>query len=119
MLSPARLTELMVELVFLLLGTLVVWLGVSGHIYFDRRSVYWLVLSVALLAWGLLALARPGQWSARWQRWNRGLSLLLLGAIMLAVTRVPFLWVGKLLALAGLVLILRGILGSILILRQS
>ena len=119
MLSPARLTELMVELVFLLLGTLVVWLGVSGRIYFDRWSVSWLVLSVALLAWGLLALARPGQWRARWQKWNRGLSLLLLGTIMLAATRVPFLWVGKLLALAGLVLILRGIFGSILILRQS
>src|SRR5271157_38597 len=119
MLSPARLTELMVELVFLLLGTLVVWLGVSGRISFDRRSVSWLVLSVALLAWGLLALARPGQWRARWQKWNRGLSLLLLGAIMLAATRVPFLWVGRLLALAGLVLILRGLIGAILIFRHS
>jgi hypothetical protein len=119
MLSPARLTELMVELVFLLLGTLVVWLSAIGRLSPDRRSVSWLVLSVALLAWGLLALAKPGQWRARWQKWNRGLSLLLLGAIMLAATRVPFLWVGKLLALAGLVLILRGIIGSILIFRQA
>jgi len=119
MLSPARLTELMIELVFLLLGTLVVWLGVSGRIYFDRRSVSWVVLSVALLVWGLLALARPGQWWARWQKWNRGLSLVLLGAIMIAATRVPFLWIGKLLMLAGLVLILRGLLGSILIFRHS
>ena len=119
MISPARLSQLMVELVFLLLGALVVWLGLNGRIYFDRRSVPWLVISIALLAWGLLALARPGQWWARWQKWNRGLSLVLLGTIMLAVTRVPFLWVGKLLALAGLVLILRGLLGAILILRQS
>jgi len=118
MLSPARLTELMVELVFLLLGTLVVWLGFSGRIYFDRRSDSWLILSVALLAWGLLAIARPGQWWARWQKWNRGLSLLLLGVIMLVATRVPFLWLGKLLAIAGVVLILRGILGALLILRQ-
>ncbi len=119
MLSPARLTELMVELVFLLLGTLVVWLGLSGRIYFDRHSVSWLVLSVALLAWGLLALARPGPWGARWQKWNRGLSLVILGAIMLAATHVPFLWVGRLLALAGMVLILRGLFGCILILRHS
>jgi len=119
MLSPARITELMVELVFLLLGTLVVWLSAIGRLSPDRRSVSWLVLSVALLAWGLLALARPGQWWARWQKWNRGLSLVLLGAIMIAATRVPFLWIGKLLMLAGLVLILRGLLGSILIFRHS
>jgi len=118
MLSPARLTELMVELVFLLLGTLVVWLSAIGRLNPDRRSVSWLVLSGALLVWGLVVLARPGQWWARWQKWNRGLSLLLLGAIMLAATRVPFLWIGKLLALAGLVLILRGIFGSILIFRH-
>ena len=118
MLSPARLSQLLVELVFLLLGGLVVWLGLHGRIYFDRRSVPWLIISGALLAWGLLALARPGQWWARWQKWNRGLSLVLLGALMLAVTRVPFLMVGKLLAAAGLVLIVRGLLGAILILRQ-
>ena len=118
MLSPARLTQLMVEVVFLLLGALVVWLGFSGRIYFDRRSVPWLVISVGIATWGLLALAGPGQWWTRWQKWNRGGSLVLLGLIMLAITRVPFLWVGKLLALAGVVLLLRGVLGSFLILRQ-
>ncbi len=118
MLSPARLSQLMVELVFLLLGALVVWLGLQGRINIDRRSIPWLIVSVAMLAWGLLALARPGQWSARWQKWNRGISLVLLGGLMLAVTRVPFLWVAKLLAVAGLILIVRGLLGAILILRQ-
>jgi len=118
MLSPARLTQLMVELIFLLLGTLVFWLGWNGRIYFDRRGVPWLVISVALIAWGLLALAKPGQWGARWQKWNRGASLALLGVLMLAISRVPFLWVGRLLALAGLLLLLRGILGSLLILKQ-
>ena len=119
MLSPARLTELMVELVFLLLGTLMVWLGVNGGSRFDPHGVFWLVLSVALLAWGLVAVARPGLWWARWQKWNRGLSLLLLGAIMLVAMRVPILWVGKLMALAGVVLILRGVLGALLIFRKS
>jgi len=119
MMSPTRLSQLMVELVFLLLGALVVWLGLQERINVDPRSIPWLIVSVALLAWGLLAFARPGQWWARWQKWNRGLSLVLLGALMLAVTRVPYLWVGKLLAAAGLVLIIRGLLGSILILRQT
>lgn len=117
MLSPARLTQLVVEMIFLLLGILVVWLGATGHINFDRRSVAWLAISVGVAVWGLLALAKPGQFWARWQKWNRGGSMLLLGLLMLAISRVPFLWVGRLLAISGLVLILRGIFGSLLILK--
>jgi hypothetical protein len=118
MLSPAKMTQVMVELIFLLLGVLVVWLGATGHINFDRRSMAWLVISVGVAAWGLLALGKPGQWWARYQKWNRGGSMVVLGLLMLAISRVPFLWVGKLLAVCGAVLILRGALGSVLILKQ-
>ena len=117
MLSPARLSQLLVEVIFLLLGVLVVWLGLTGHINFDRRSVGWLVISLAVAAWGLLALAKPGQWSARWEKWNRGASLILLGLLMLAITRVPFVWVRKLLAVCGIVLLARGALALVLILK--
>lgn len=118
MLSPARLTQLLTEFVFLLLGALVMWLAVNGRIYFDRHGVGWLVLSVALIAWGLVALAKPGRFWAKWQKWNRGGSLVLLGVVMLSISRVPFDWVVKLLAVGGLILVARGILGSLLILRQ-
>ena len=118
MLSPARLTQLLMEIVFLLLGALVIWLAANGRIYFDRHGVRWLVLSVALIAWGLLALAKPGQFWAKWQKWNRGGSLVLLGVVMLAISRVPFDWAVRLLAAAGVILVARGILGSLLILRQ-
>jgi hypothetical protein len=117
MLSPARLTQLMIEMIFVLLGVLVVWLGMNGRIYFDRRSIPWLVISVGAIAWGLMALGKPGEWWARWQKWNRGGSLILLGILMLAIMRVPFLWVGKLLTLCGVVLLIRGALGSVLVLR--
>ena len=118
MLSPARMSQSIVELVFVLLGALVIFLGINQRIYFDRHGVAWLVLSVALIAWGLMALARPGQWWANWQKWNRGGSLILLGALMLAISRVTFLWVPKLLVLAGVVLMARGIFGSFLIFKQ-
>lgn len=118
MLSPARLTQLLTEFVFLLLGALVMWLAANGRIYFDRRGTAWLAFSVGLIAWGLLALAKPGQFWAKWQKWNRGGSLVLLGAVMLSISRVPFDWVVKLLAVAGLILVARGVLGSFLILRQ-
>jgi hypothetical protein len=118
MLSPARLTQFTVELIFVLLGALVVWLGLHGHIYFDPRSISWLAISVGVVAWGVLAVAKPGLWRARWQKWNRGGSMILLGLLMLGIGRVPFLWVGKWLALCGAVLIFRGALGSLLILKQ-
>jgi hypothetical protein len=118
MLSPARLTQFTVEIIFVLLGVLVVWLGLHGHIYFDPRRISWLALSIGAVAWGILAVAKPGQWWARWQKWNRGGSLILLGLLMLVIGRVPFAWVGKFLALCGLILIFRGVVGSLLILKQ-
>jgi hypothetical protein len=119
MLSPARLTQLTVEMIFVLLGVLVVWLGLHGRVYFDPRSASWLAVSIGVVAWGLLAVARPGPSPARWQKWNRGGSLMLLGLLMLSIGRVPFVWVGKFLAIGGLVLLIRGLLGSLLILKRQ
>ena len=118
MLSPERLLRFMIELIFVLLGFLVIWLGLARRIYVDRHSTAWLILSVALILWGLRALYKPGQWWLRWQNWTRGLSLSLLGVLMLVISRVPFAWVGPMLAAGGVVLALRGIVGSALIFRQ-
>jgi len=119
MLTPARLTQFTVELIFVLLGALVVWLGLHGRIYFYPRSIPWLAISIGVVAWGVLAVAKPGQWWAQLQKWNRGGSMILLGLLMLAIARAPYMWVGKLLAVCGFVLILRGVLGALLILRQQ
>ncbi len=117
MLKPQQVLRITIELIFVLLGGLVIWLGLSGQIFFDRRKPAWLVLSAALILWGLRALYRPGQWWSRWEHWTRGLSLMLLGVVMLAIARVPFLWVGRLLAVGGALLVLRGLLGSVLVFR--
>jgi len=117
MLKPDRLLQLVIELVFVLLGGLIVWLGFTNHIFFDRGGVEWLVLSVALILWGLRALYKPGQWWARWQIWTRGLSLILVGLVMQAISHAPILWVGKLLALVGVLLAFRGIIGAGLVLK--
>jgi hypothetical protein len=117
MLTLERLLRMLIEIIFILLGALVVWLGATGRIFFDRRTGPWLILSVALIFWGVYALFRPGRAWLRGERWTRGLSLTLLGAVMLAISRAPFLWVGNLFALAGIVLVLRGLAGCVLILR--
>jgi len=117
MLTPERLLRLMIELIFILLGLLVIGLGLARRIYVDRHGAAWLILSVALIVWGLRALYSRGQWWLRWQNWTRGLSLALLGVLMLVISRVPFLWVGPMLAAGGGLLVLRGMMASYLILR--
>jgi hypothetical protein len=117
MLTPQQVLRITIEILFVLLGGLVVWLGLTGHILFDRRKTGWIVLSVAVTLWGLRALYKPVQWWSRTEQWTRGLSLTVLGLVMLAISRVPFLWVGRLLAFAGVLLVVRGLVGSVLILR--
>lgn len=117
MLTPQNLQRVVIELIFVLLGGLIVWLGLTGQIFFDRRRLPWLILSIALILWGLRALYARRQWWVRWEHWIRGLSLTLLGVVMLAISRAPFAWVGRLMAVAGVLLVLRGLLGSILVLR--
>lgn len=117
MLTPQHVLRIVIEMIFVCLGALVVWLGLTGQIFFDRRRVPWLILSIALIIWGLRALYRPERGSPRLEYWTRGLSLTLLGIVMLAISRVPFLWVGRLFALGGLLLVVRGLIASVLILR--
>ncbi len=119
MLSPARLTQLMMEVVFILLGALVLWLGASERIQLDRHGLPMLILSLAMIAWGLLAFARPVTRWARWEKWNRGVSLVLLGLVLLAITRVPIVWVPRLLLLVGFILVTRGLFASLMIFKQS
>src|SRR5499433_3448138 len=118
MLTPDKTLRLLIEFIFMLLGGLIVWLGVTGHIFFDRRRPAWLILSIAVLLWGARALYRPGKFWSRWEDWIRGISLLLLGIVMAAISRVPFDWVERLLAIAGVVLLLRGLAGSVLVFRR-
>jgi hypothetical protein len=120
MLTPQQMLRITIEIIFVLLGGLMVWLGLSGHVLFgilDRRRPGWLLLSLAVILWGVRALYKPVRWWSRTEQWTRGISLVLLGLVMLAISRVPFLWVGPLIALAGFVLTLRGLIGAALILR--
>jgi hypothetical protein len=117
MLTPQRVLRLTIEVIFLLLGVLVVWLALTGRILVERQKPSWLILSGALILWGLRALFGPNKSWARWENWTRGLSLILLGVVMLAISRVPFLWVGPFLATAGVLMSLRGIIGAALVFR--
>lgn len=118
MLTAPRLLGLFIEIIFVLLGLLIAWLAWSGRVLFDRHSASWIILGAALILWGLRALQNAGQWSQRWQNLVRGASLVLVGVAMLAAVKAPFIWVGPMIASAGLLLVARGLLSAMLILRS-
>jgi hypothetical protein len=79
-----------------------------------------LILSVALILWGIRGLYRkPGSKPPHPEDYTRAVSLTVLGIVLLAISRVPFAWVGPLLACAGVVLAVRGIAGTVLLLRPA
>jgi phage gp37-like protein len=117
MLRPEQLIRVLIELIFVLLGVLVMWLGLTNQISVDPRTSTWMILSVALIVWGAYAFARPARAWQRGERWTRGVSLVLLGLVMLAITRASFGMVGKLFVAAGVILALRGIVGMGLVLK--
>ncbi|MDQ1405980.1 MAG: hypothetical protein QOG55_1609 [Acidobacteriaceae bacterium] len=120
MFTPERLLRLVIEIVFVLLGLLVVWLGLTGHIFFNRHKLSWLILSVALILWGIRGIYRkPGNKPPLPEDYIRAVSLTVLGIVLLAISRAPFAWVGPLLACAGVVLVARGIAGTVLLLRPA
>jgi hypothetical protein len=110
---------MLVELVVILLGALLIRVGVSTRLLWNRRSPVWVALGAFLVYWGVRAWIRPravglgGRWEAR----LRGSSLALLGVLMLGVVWVPFPWVAPLLVTAGSILILRGALNLVIVAR--
>ena len=117
MITLPVLVQVFIELVFALLGFLLVWLAHFQQAIFAPSTLSWAIVSAAMILLGLRALVRPGPWKVRWQNLVRGLSLVLVGALLLAIIRVPFVWVEPVLEAAGLLLVLRGLLSVFLILR--
>ena len=117
MLTLPVLVQVFIELVFALLGFLLLWLAHFHRPIFAPSTFGWAMVSAAMILLGLRALVRPGPWNVRWQNLVRGLSLVLVGVLLLGIMRVPFGWVHVVLEAAGLLLILRGLASVFLILR--
>jgi hypothetical protein len=122
MLSPANLFRMMTEFIFILLGGFLVWLGLSDRFMFNPRSPAWLGLGAVLIYWGARAwtkTARAARTADRTIARVGGTSLILVGFMMLGLVAVEFRWVGIALAVAGGILVLRGLAAAVLSLRMD
>lgn len=124
MLTPAHLFRMMNELIFVLLGGLLVWLGLTYHIFLNPRRPAWLLLGGLLIIWGARTWMRASRArivvaAQRAAARIRGASLILVGALMISLAWLEFRWTGAALAAAGGVLIVRGLASAALALRTT
>jgi hypothetical protein len=122
MLNPANMFRMMTEFVFILLGSFLIWLGLSNHFLFNPKSPAWLGLGGVLIYWGARAWTKTMRAAGSTDRMIAridGTSLILVGFMMLGLVVIEFRWVGIALALAGAVLVLRGLTSAILSIRTD
>lgn len=125
MLNPANLFRMVTEFIFILLGGVLVWIGISGRLdpfSFNPRKPAWLALGAALIYWGARTwtkTARAARTSDRIVAQVGGVSLAVVGLLMLSLVLVEIRWVGYVFAAAGMILALRGILAAVLSLRTD
>jgi hypothetical protein len=121
--SAANLFRMITEMIFVLLGGFLVWLGLSGMIrFFDPRKPAWLGLGALLVIWGVRAwiqTKRAARTSERAMERVGGVSLALIGLLMLGLALVEFRSIGMALAMAGVILIARGMIGAVLSFRMD
>lgn len=122
MLNAANLFRMMTEFIFILLGGFLVWLGLSNRFMFNPRSPAWLGLGAVLIYWGARAWTKTAQAARTPDRMVAhvgGTSLILVGLMMLGLVVIEFRWVGIALAVAGGILVLRGLAAAVLSLRMD
>ena len=122
MLNPANLFRMLTEMIFVLLGGLLVWVGLSGRFVFDPRKPAWLGLGALLVYWGARALMktkRAARTADRTVARVDGASLVIVGVMMLGLVFVEFQQAGTALAVAGGILITRGLVSAALSLRTD
>jgi hypothetical protein len=117
-LSPPNLFRLLNEFIIMLLGALLILLAANRGVALPARPSAMIALGVLLIYWGLRARLRRRPQEASASMNLRSGSLILVGILVLAIPMLPLGYADILLALAGGVLVLRGIFGGILSARE-
>jgi hypothetical protein len=112
MAAPLSLFRLLNEFVIFLLGALLVVLALSRSLHPADKPVVWLLLGVLLIYWGARTGMRASPQATRWYDRLRAASLICAGLLVMSLARVPLRYAPLLLAIAGAILALRGLVGA-------
>jgi hypothetical protein len=116
--APGQLLRLFNELVFTLLGALLMVMALSGRYAPPGRSIFWILLGVVLVYRGARTWIRTDRGQPLWASRVGAGSLALVGAMVLATAWLPFSLGTPMLAAAGAVLVLRGVVSMALYARS-
>jgi hypothetical protein len=111
--------RLLIEVIVAVLGGFILWLALVSHKIPDRHAGSWLAVGVVLMVWGGFTFFRARGLRTFWVDRVGGISLLLVGALMLMLIRVPFEFVTPMFAMIGGLLVLRGLVGVALATRRA
>ena len=118
-----QLFRLINEMVFMLVGALLLWVGLFGRVYlFDPRRPGWLVVTAVLILWGARTWSRAPRFASSKERLAMrigGGSLAVAGFVLLSLAWAPFRLAGVLLAAAGGIFVLRGLVTAAIMARSS
>ena len=117
-----QLFRIINEIIFVLVGALLLWVAFTGRYIFNARQPAWLILSAAMILWGLRTYRQARRVPER--RWRYaahigGGSLVLVGTLLLSLAWTPLRLAGFVLAAAGGLFILRGLITAAMMLRPS
>jgi hypothetical protein len=111
MTSTSKVLSLFIEVLFVLLGSLLVLLALSGRYSVPGRTGVW--IGAAVLFWGIRSAVRPARGAPRGLAISRAASLFLAGLFVIAATWFSFRYFPTLLCATGVVLALRGMAGVV------
>jgi hypothetical protein len=114
--NPFRLFS---ELIVFLLGALLILLAISGRVGLPARPAALIALGAFLVYWGVRAGIKPEQGVRPYESRTRAASLALVGLSILVIPMLPLRFAPTMLGVAGLILVLRGLLGAIFSSRRK
>jgi hypothetical protein len=117
--KPANLFRLVNEFIMLLLGALLILIALTRTAGAPSQPWLMMVIGVIFIFWAARAWSRPAPNEPRRFAAVRAGSLLIVGVLLLAIPVLSLSRTGLLLEIAGGVLVIRGIVGGVLALREA
>jgi hypothetical protein len=114
--NPFRLLS---EFIVFLLGALLILLAFSGRIGLPTQPAGLIALGAFLVFWGVRVGVKPEPGLRLYESRIRSTSLALVGVAILAIPMLPWRLAPTMLGAAGLVLVIRGLLGAVFSIRRN